>query len=799
MSGTKGDALFKMDVYDVKDRPVHFHDHAELLYVMEGSLRLTDGEQRTEMRAEDVCIINAMQPHAVSHINRALVCVLSLDPALFANYSSHPLFWCNSVKDGDHAYDELRRMLQQLLLEHISHQPDQNLQRNGLMYMLLHFLVSHFMVDKVASAPQSREEKSAERIAKITAYLSRHYAEPLSLQEMADHFYLSKAYLSKYFKKKFQMNFMEYLNQLRLRHATEELLYTDKPVTRVALDNGFASSAAFNKLFQEANGMPPSVYRREKCAGPQTRQVQQQEDAAVRRRLMEHFQLERRQEIGSASERRRIAASTAQAAPYKPLWNRMMNLGAAKLLLQSDVLDILAMSKRELGFEYVRIWSLFSPELRMVRHETDLPYNFGVLDTVIDSLLQLGLRPFLELGELPDRILTGTSTAIRPSQNVTQFRCYDEFVALLEGMIAHLVSHYGMHEVEQWIFELWDDHRVEVYADKRPYQILYRDVERILHNHAPGALLGGAGNRMGWHRQNTDTSIRRWIDEGIYPAFISYNYYPYATINISSEEYTKLKTDDNDFLQTLTELRRTMVELGFPPRKLFITDWNSTVSQRNPLNDSCWKGCYILKNCFAVLDQLDLLAYSQLSDIPGDYSDVPGILGGMAGLISRDGIRKPAYYAFAFLNKLQPLLLSRSENAFVTWDGGSRYSMIVHNYKARSYLYYYKRQDSLSLDELYQYFENMDNLRLDVELTGLENGVYVLRRSRMSRKYGSVLDEWQQMECFTSLRREDIRYLQDICTPHVTIATYQVTDGKLVLPNDLQPLEMVLLELTKEE
>lgn len=58
------------------------------------------------------------------------------------------------------------------------------------------------------------------------------------------------------------MSFAEYLTNVRLFHAVDDLLYTSMPITRIAYDNGFASVAVFNKVFKNAYGETPSVFRK---------------------------------------------------------------------------------------------------------------------------------------------------------------------------------------------------------------------------------------------------------------------------------------------------------------------------------------------------------------------------------------------------------------------------------------------------------------------------------------------------------------------------------------------------------
>ena len=57
------------------------------------------------------------------------------------------------------------------------------------------------------------------------------------------------------------MSFLEYVNNIRLFHAVDDLLYTEKKITRIALDNGFPTTASFNKAFRDIYNMTPSAYR----------------------------------------------------------------------------------------------------------------------------------------------------------------------------------------------------------------------------------------------------------------------------------------------------------------------------------------------------------------------------------------------------------------------------------------------------------------------------------------------------------------------------------------------------------
>ena len=79
---------------------------------------------------------------------------------------------------------------------------------------------------------------------------------------MANLFGYSDAYLSRMFKKYAKINFKAYLQEIRMSYACRELMNTEKTVSQIALDNGFANSRAFSREFQKRYGKLPSEIRK---------------------------------------------------------------------------------------------------------------------------------------------------------------------------------------------------------------------------------------------------------------------------------------------------------------------------------------------------------------------------------------------------------------------------------------------------------------------------------------------------------------------------------------------------------
>ncbi len=95
------------------------------------------------------------------------------------------------------------------------------------------------------------------------AYLEQHFAEPITLAEIAQLVYLSPSYFSRQFKLEMQMTFVEYLTHLRMKQAKQRLRMTGLPIDMVAEECGFRRASYFTTQFHRIQGLSPSEYRRQ--------------------------------------------------------------------------------------------------------------------------------------------------------------------------------------------------------------------------------------------------------------------------------------------------------------------------------------------------------------------------------------------------------------------------------------------------------------------------------------------------------------------------------------------------------
>lgn len=135
--------------------------------------------------------------------------------------------------------DSYLLMLIERLINHNLHSPEEN---------------SHSRIDK--------QQEYRELFSKVAAYIDKHYAEQLSVEQMAAQFGLSKYYFSRLFAKYLHCQFNEFLTLRRLKAAENMLMQPDMSITDIAFGSGFGSNSSFSRAFHEHRGCSPSEYRK---------------------------------------------------------------------------------------------------------------------------------------------------------------------------------------------------------------------------------------------------------------------------------------------------------------------------------------------------------------------------------------------------------------------------------------------------------------------------------------------------------------------------------------------------------
>ena len=344
--------------------------------------------------------------------------------------------------------------------------------------------------------------------------------------------------------------------------------------------------------------------------------------------------------------------------PFPHFWEHTVGSGHALLALRADWQAQMLRCHEELGFQHVRFHALLSDDVgTLVCAEEKLVYSFFNADRIIDFLLSIGMRPFVELSFMPETLSSGNATVFHYRANVTPPRDYEKWAILIQKLVAHWVERYGIAQVRGWFFEVWNEPNLKAFwpTSQKNYFKLYRYTVNAIKSVDGLLKVGGPA-----------TANNQWIPEflsfckknSLSVDFVSTHHYP-------TDAFGKPGADTETQLQNMPtgimkkQARAARAESGDLP--LYYTEWNISSNPRDPLHDGPFAAAFITKIIMEARGLVQGYSFWTFSDIFEEnyFPSVP--FHGGFGLLNLYGIAKPAYRAFQ--------LLHRSGTELLEFDG----------------------------------------------------------------------------------------------------------------------------------
>ncbi len=121
---------------------------------------------------------------------------------------------------------------------------------------------SHAMCDLATSYSQHQGGTVSQTVAKVQQYMKERMHEEFSREEAAEYVYLNPAYLSRLFRKETGKSLTDYLVELRIAKAREELSGANNRISDIAQGVGYSNFSHFSQLFKRMTGLTPQEYRK---------------------------------------------------------------------------------------------------------------------------------------------------------------------------------------------------------------------------------------------------------------------------------------------------------------------------------------------------------------------------------------------------------------------------------------------------------------------------------------------------------------------------------------------------------
>lgn len=337
----------------------------------------------------------------------------------------------------------------------------------------------------------------------------------------------------------------------------------------------------------------------------------------------------------------------AATTPFPHVWEECVGSCHAASALREDWRQQMRQCRKELGFKAVRFHGLFDDRMSVYgKNEDGVCYSFYNIDLIYDFLLELGMKPFVELSFMPGDMASGSQTAFHYKSNVTPPADYGEWTKLIEAYARHIVDRYGIDEVATWYFELWNEPESGYFwsGGKKEYFKLYKHTAETLKGVDPRLRIGGPA-----------TGGERWIDDFIafcegnkVPLdFVSTHHYPTDVgIGFGQPMEERMARSKRGILKEKTLAVRKKVG-NYP---LFYTEWSNSPGNRDKYHDMPYAAAFVVKTLADNQGLTDIYSFFAFTDIFEEMQTSSVPFHGCFGLMNIHGIPKPTYRAFQILH-----------------------------------------------------------------------------------------------------------------------------------------------------
>ncbi len=364
--------------------------------------------------------------------------------------------------------------------------------------------------------------------------------------------------------------------------------------------------------------------------------------------------------------------------------------GRMGLALHQEYQEQLAMAQSECHFQHIRGHGLFCDDMAIYQAHTDadgvehVSYNFTYLDRVFDYYKAQGIKPFLELGFMPEKMASGTQTIFYWKGNTTPPADHEKWAAMVKATLRHLADRYGEDEVSTWPCEVWNEPNLRGFwenADEEKYHQLYAVSAKAVKDVLPRMRVGGPAVCGG---STTPDWIRNFLtfcrDNQLPLDFVSrhaymgetpehkgrYLYHTMRTVESIMEEMQGTR----DIIDSFPEYRGM---------ELHITEFNTSYNPFCPIHDTNLNAAYIAGLLACLGDVAASYSYWTFGDVFEEQGVPPRLFHGGFGMIANGLIAKPTLWTFAFFNNLKGTPVYRDAHTVLVRKADGSYEGVAWN------------------------------------------------------------------------------------------------------------------------
>ncbi len=356
--------------------------------------------------------------------------------------------------------------------------------------------------------------------------------------------------------------------------------------------------------------------------------------------------------------------------------------GRAVEALRMDFQKHLETAAKECGFKYLRFHGIFHDDMGVFTRDREgrISYNWQYVDSVYDAILDIGLKPFVEISFMPGDLASGDKTVFWWKANVTPPKDYSLWYDLVYEFVIHLEERYGQEEVATWYFEVWNEpnHPAFYSSTMEEYFKLYAVTCSAVKAVSGRYRVGGPA-----------TAGNAWVAE-----FIEYCGTHSVAVDFISTHMYGVRGDFDEFgdmvlyliedpdyvINAVKSICEAVRGSSMPGLEIHYTEWSSSFSSRDPVHDSYIQAPYILYNLKRMEGLVHSLSYWTFTDVFEEVGPPPSPFHGGFGLINLQALKKPAFFAYRFLNELGDTELENKDSDSWVCKSEAGVQALIWNY-----------------------------------------------------------------------------------------------------------------------
>lgn len=378
-----------------------------------------------------------------------------------------------------------------------------------------------------------------------------------------------------------------------------------------------------------------------------------------------------------------VADVTHTSGPVDRFFDLSVGSDYPGTLIRDDSQAQLKVAVDELGFRYIRFHAIFHDVLKTVRVENGKTvYDWSGIDRLYDDLLARHIKPFVELGFTPEALATSKNSIFYWHGN-TSHPNPQGWQDLVAAFTRHIEERYGKDEVRSWYFEVWNEPNLSGFwegADQKAYFELFDLTSKTIKSIDPALRVGGPS-----------TAGAAWVPEflahvkqsGAPVDFVTTHTYGVdgGFLDENGQSDTKLSPSPDAISGDVLRVRKEIAASAFPRLPLYFTEWSTSYTPRDAVHDSYISAPYILSKLKACQGAVQGMSYWTYTDLFEESGPPPASFQGGFGLLNREGIRKPAFFAYKYLHALQGNAIASDDSQAMMASDGDNFTALVWDFE----------------------------------------------------------------------------------------------------------------------